>query len=172
MPKLVATLGGDRAIDAGRVSCNFEEDDAAIWFRKTIQCPMKFGVQGLDALRAAPVLMSLIPDYLNVDSPLGLAPAPDKVNVDSKNTVGTDGTGQDGFDIQNPPQCTYNEAVTCPAGELLWNPQVHQVTTDILMRAGSGLFNIADREIVEDMVSKGFQNISIDIQKRTPEVAL
>jgi hypothetical protein len=84
-------------------------------------------------------------------------------------------------DLPAPPQphimhmghpayhCTYGPAAKCPASELLFNAEVHEVCTENLMRVGRGLFKHADREIVRDAVSAGFRNISRQLAQRWPE---
>lgn len=84
-------------------------------------------------------------------------------------------------DLPAPPQphimhmghpayhCTYGVAAKCPASELLFNAEVHEVCTENLMRVGRGLFKHADREIVRDAVSAGFRNISRQLAQRWPE---
>jgi hypothetical protein len=63
----------------------------------------------------------------------------------------------------------YGVALECPASELLFNAEVHEVCTENLMRVGRGLFKHADREIVRDAVSAGFRNISRQLHERWPE---
>jgi len=67
--------------------------------------------------------------------------------------------------------CVYPMASVCPAHELFWNAEVHEVVTENLMQVGRGLLVHADRDMVRSTVAAGFRNISLQISRRSPELA-
>jgi len=67
--------------------------------------------------------------------------------------------------------CVYPMAEDCPARELFWNAEVHEVVTENLMQVGRGLLVHADRDLVRNTVAAGFRNISLNVMTHAPKIA-
>mmetsp|Transcript_52641 Transcript_52641/g.104503 ORF Transcript_52641/g.104503 Transcript_52641/m.104503 type:complete len:470 (-) Transcript_52641:693-2102(-) len=67
--------------------------------------------------------------------------------------------------------CVYPMAEDCPARELFWNAEVHEVVTENLMQVGRGLLVHADRDLVRNTVAAGFRNISLNVMRHAPKIA-
>jgi len=67
--------------------------------------------------------------------------------------------------------CVYPMAEDCPARELFWNAEVHEVVTENLMQVGCGLLVHADRDLVRNTVAAGFRNISLNVMRHAPTIA-
>jgi len=67
--------------------------------------------------------------------------------------------------------CVYPMAQHCPAKELFWNAEVHEVVTENIMQVGRGLLVHADRDLVRNTVAAGFRNISLNVMKQAPTIA-
>lgn len=67
--------------------------------------------------------------------------------------------------------CTYGVARSCPARELLANPELHEVATENLMQVGRGILVAADRDAVRATVAAGFRNLSRQLDTRAPAAA-
>jgi hypothetical protein len=61
--------------------------------------------------------------------------------------------------------CTYASAERCPASELLFSSEVHEVVTENLMQVGRGIFSPADRDLVRETVAACFRNVSMQIRE-------
>jgi len=70
------------------------------------------------------------------------------------------------FMIGHPSyHCTYATAERCPASELFFSSEVHEVVTENLMQVGRGIFSHADRDLVRETVTACFHNVSKQIQE-------
>lgn len=159
LPYLVTALSNDRHLNTKRLSCNLGSAD---FFLMAILCPLKFGMQGMDALRAAPELMRINPAKARMNNSVTRSPQGNLQKVERIETQ----------KLLTPlRQCTYAKSAKCPAFELLLNPWIHDVATGVLMRAGNGLFHVDDHKILRGLVKEGFQNISIGLRQNHPNVA-
>jgi len=58
MPELAVSMGS-AGFTTDRVSCDLTEGKPVFWFLKAILCPLKLGIQGIEALRAAHDIMRI-----------------------------------------------------------------------------------------------------------------
>mmetsp|Transcript_46674 Transcript_46674/g.117426 ORF Transcript_46674/g.117426 Transcript_46674/m.117426 type:complete len:427 (+) Transcript_46674:78-1358(+) len=80
--------------------------------------------------------------------------------------------GHTGQSVPWPSSCVYGETPECPANALFLNPEVLSVATNNLMHIGHGeLLAEGDKDLVLDMVTSGFANISRQLGEHAPEVA-
>jgi len=181
MPQLTVSVTDKNAFGAGHLSCDLEEGEAAHWFLKAILCPLKFGTQGLDALRAISEMAPGTFSKADMNSPAMRSPEPlvpvsDDVGIASDEvkhsiTKANELTVSDKAAVPPKLHCTYAENARCPAHEILFNPELHAVVTENLMRVSSGLFNPADKTMVGVIVAESFRNISVELEQGAPEVA-
>jgi len=76
-----------------------------------------------------------------------------------------------GREVVQNSLCDYNEIPVCPAWDLFSSPEVHNVATMNLMRAGRDLLTESERPEVAAAVATGFVNISRQLQRKAPVVA-
>lgn len=70
------------------------------------------------------------------------------------------------FMIGHPSyHCTYATSERCPASELFFSSEVHEVATENLMQVGRGIFSPADRDLVRETVAACFGNLSKQIEE-------
>jgi len=60
MPQLAVSMD-DHGFNADHVSCDLNDGRPALWFFKAILCPLKFGIHGIETLRAASDILKVIP---------------------------------------------------------------------------------------------------------------
>jgi hypothetical protein len=65
--------------------------------------------------------------------------------------------------------CGYDSNSACPASELFFNSEVHEVATENLMQVGRGIFLHADTDLVRETVMAGLRNISEQIAVHAPD---
>jgi len=143
---------------AGKVSLNFDScqrtarSSAPLDFMQSLFCPLKFGVLGLDALRAfSDKVATAAPKH----SLAGEVPHPAVPH------------GDDGA-----PTCTHSGLPMCVMLDLFEHPEVVEVAAGLVLRAGREMFvGHEDRAMVRDVVATSFRNISDQLQARVPDVA-
>ncbi|CAK0800723.1 unnamed protein product [Prorocentrum cordatum] len=144
---------------AGKVSLSFDScqrtvrSSAPLDFMQSLFCPLKFGVLGLDALRAL------------ADAAAAAAPRPEASLAGEVPHPAAPHRGGE-------PTCAHSGLPMCVMLDLFEHPEVVDVAAGIVLRVGRGMFvGHDDRAMVREVVAASFRNISEQLQARVPDVA-
>jgi len=69
------------------------------------------------------------------------------------------------------PTCLHTVMPMCPASELFADPEIHEVVTDNVLRAGSTLLGLTDRDMVMSTVATVFTSIGTQFRRHAPKIA-
>jgi hypothetical protein len=144
--------------------------DSNVDYMKALLCPLKFGVQGVDALNADITTQSIMqPESAEGSSPPRResppAPSPPKQQPDQSESTTREGRSP------RPPADAAAKPHLFPLRSLFKSPEVHEVAAQDLMTVAGARLAPVDLEMATNVVLDSFEKIDEQLRLHAPEVA-